>query len=104
MNEITYMVFAWVCGILLGIVFFGGLWLTVKKGVNSKTPALWFLASFILRIAIVLTGFYYVSQGHWQRLLICLFGFLIARIFSIRFARTNPEKRVHMNKEAQHEA
>jgi F1F0 ATPase subunit 2 len=87
MNEVFYMIFAWVCGFLTGTLFFGGLWITVKKAVHSKTPALWFAASFILRMAIVLSGFYYVSQGHWQRLLICLFGFLVARFFIIRFTR-----------------
>ena len=36
-----------------------GLWWTVRLGVSSKQPALWFLVSLLLRMAIVLAGFYF---------------------------------------------
>jgi F1F0 ATPase subunit 2 len=45
----------------------------------------WFLGSLLLRTGIVLTGFYFVSGGHWDRLLTCLLGFIIARIIVTRF-------------------
>ena len=32
-------------GALLGSVFFGGLWWTVRRGVLSTQPALWFFGS-----------------------------------------------------------
>ena len=44
-------------GVLLGAIFFGGLWLTVRKGVSSKQPALWFFGSLLLRMSIVLSWF-----------------------------------------------
>ena len=56
-------------GVLLGAVFFGGLWWTVRKGLSSEQPALWFLGSLLLRTSITLAGFYFVSGGHWERLL-----------------------------------
>ena len=52
--------------------FFGGLWWTVRKGVSSRQPALWFFGSLLLRMSIALAGFYFVSGGHWERLLACL--------------------------------
>ena len=67
-------------GMLLGAIFFGGLWWTVRKGVSSPRPALWFLGSLLLRTSIALAGFYFVSGGHWERLLACLLGFVIARL------------------------
>ena len=70
---------ALVAGVLLGAVFFGGLWWTVRKGVSSKRPALWFFGSLLLRMSIALAGFYFVSGGHWERLLVCLLGFVVAR-------------------------
>ena len=70
MNDILFMVLAFITGIVLGILFFYGLWLTVKKAVLSKLPALWFLGSFLIRTGITLGGFYYIAQGNWQRLLI----------------------------------
>jgi len=79
MNEWLTLALAMVAGLLLGAIFFGGLWWTVRKGVSSKRPALLFLGSMLLRTGVVIAGFYVVSDGHWQRLLACLFGFAIAR-------------------------
>ena len=69
MNEVLTLALALAAGVLLGAIFFGGLWLTVRKGVSSKQPALWFFGSLLLRMSIVLGGFYFVSGGHWERLL-----------------------------------
>ena|SRR5665647_440632 len=103
MNEIVYMILAFILGLLLGTIFFGGLWFTVRKLVASKIPALWFFGSFILRIGITLTGFYYISFGSWQRLLVCVAGFITARYSVIYFTKSNNEKQVLLNKEVSHE-
>ena len=79
MDELVTLSLALMAGLLLGAIFFGGLWWTVQKGVSSKQPAIWFFGSLLLRMSIVLAGFYFVSNGHWQRLLMCLFGFVMAR-------------------------
>jgi F1F0 ATPase subunit 2 len=79
-------------GIVLGALFFGGLWLTVKKAVGSTYSALWFLASSLLRNAIVLAGFYFTAGGHWQRLLICLLGFIAARFLVLSLTRSFEKK------------
>ncbi len=80
MNDILSLLPAVLAGILLGVIFFGGLWLTVNKGLGSKSATLIFFGSLILRMAIILTGFYFVGGDSWQKLLACLVGFLIARI------------------------
>lgn len=67
-------------GALLGAFFFGGLWWTVRKSLASPRPALWILGSLLLRMGITLAGFYWVGGGHWERLLLCLLGFLAARL------------------------
>jgi F1F0 ATPase subunit 2 len=85
MNDVPSLVMALLAGILLGGIFFGGLWWTVRKGLASSRPALWFLGSFLLRMGIVMVGFYYVGQGDWRRLVSCLAGFLIARFLVTRF-------------------
>lgn len=74
------LVLAWTAGGVLGAIFFGGLWWTVLKGVSSQRPALWFFGSALLRMSIALTGFYAVAGGHWERLLACLLGFVMARL------------------------
>ena len=103
MNDIVYMILAFIGGLLLGTIFFGGLWFTVRKLVISKIPALWFLGSFILRVSITLIGFYYISYGSWQRLLICVAGFITARYSVIYFTKSNNQKQVLLNKEIRHE-
>jgi F1F0 ATPase subunit 2 len=79
MNEALTLALALVAGAGLGAIFFGGLWWTVRKGIASKQPALWFFGSLLLRMSIVLAGFYFVGLGHWQRLIACLLGFVLAR-------------------------
>ena len=72
MNEVLLLALALSAGLLLGAIFFGGLWWTVRKGVSSEQPAFWFFGSLLLRMSIALAGFYFVSGGHWERLLLCL--------------------------------
>ena len=80
MNETLTGALACAAGGLLGSFFFGGLWWTVRRGLSAKQPALLFLGSSLLRTAVVLAGFYYVSERHWNRLLLCLLGFVLARL------------------------
>jgi F1F0 ATPase subunit 2 len=91
MNEIIILAATLIAGILLGTIFFGGLWWTVRKGVTAKIPALWFLASSMLRTIIALAGFYFVARGDWKKLLVCLLGFVMARFIVLRLTRSNKE-------------
>jgi F1F0 ATPase subunit 2 len=102
MNEALMPGLAGVAGLLLGAVFFGGLWWTVRKGVSSQRQALWFLGSFVLRSLVVVTGFHVVSDGHWQRLLACLFGFAVARLIVIWLAPSPITAPGHRPAEARH--
>ena len=101
MSEIPVLALALLAGALLGAFFFGGLWWTVHKGVTSERPALWFLGSLLLRIGLILAGFYFVAQGHWSRLVVCLLGFLIARVIVVkRLARAPTEEPTPLEQEA----
>jgi F1F0 ATPase subunit 2 len=88
MNEVLLLALAWSAGALLGAVFFGGLWWTVRRGVSSQQPALWFFCSLLARMSAALAGFYFVSNGHWDRLLLCLAGFVMARLVVTRLTRS----------------
>jgi F1F0 ATPase subunit 2 len=102
MNEPLILVVAGAVGLVLGTVFFGGLWWTVRKGVSSPRPALWFFGSMLLRTSIVLAGFYFVGAGQWQRLVVCLLGFVIARFLVMRLTRAPVEHPNSHAKEARH--
>ncbi|AWV96793.1 ATP synthase subunit I [Arcticibacterium luteifluviistationis] len=92
MSETLYWVLAFIGGIALGLFFFGGLWFTIKKGVNAKIPAIWFFVSIVIRTGVVMIGFYYVSPAGWQGLIICLIGFIIARFVVTHFTKRIEKK------------
>ena len=94
MNDLALFSVVLLAGSLIGAVFFGGLWLTVQKGLNSDHPALWFFGSTLLRTGFALAGFYFISQGDWRKILRGLLGFFIARVVITRLTVT-PEKEVH---------
>jgi F1F0 ATPase subunit 2 len=100
MNEPLARVLAWVAGGVLGTIFFGGLWWTVRKGVSSPRPALWFLGSLLLRMSIALAGFYFVSGRHWERLLLSLLGFAMARFVVTWLTRPSAENETRPAQEA----
>ena len=84
MSEVLQTALALLAGMLLGVMFFGGLSWTVRKGLASPRPAQWFIGSLLLRTAITLTGFYFVAGTDWKKMLACLLGFIIARIIVTR--------------------
>ena len=102
MNNFLLLALALVAGLVLGAIFFGGLWWTVRKGISSRSPALWFLGSMLLRMSIVLAGFYFVGHGDWKRLVTCLLGFTIARYMVMRLTRTPIEHPHSPAKEVSH--
>lgn len=83
------MLLAALAGIALGVIFFGGLWWTVRRGALAAQPALWFFGSLLLRMGIVMVGFYFVAGANWQRLLLCLAGFALARAIVTRWTRSS---------------
>jgi F1F0 ATPase subunit 2 len=87
MRETLVLLLALVGGIFLGAIFFGGLWWTVRRALSSPQPSIWFAGSLFLRMAIAICGFYYVMEGDWRRLVLCLVGFLLARICVVRLTR-----------------
>jgi F1F0 ATPase subunit 2 len=93
MSHASIEAIALTVGGVLGGIFFGGLWLTVRNALTAPNPGLRLLVSQLLRMGIVLTGFYYVSVNGWQSVLLCLVGFLIARTVVTRITRPRFEVR-----------
>ena len=94
LNNYLLLAAALLSGGLLGLFYFGGLWLTVQKLKPEKTPALLLVVSYILRLGLTLVGFYLVSGGQIARLLVSLAGFIIARQLLIRHIRPVTERSV----------
>ena len=88
MTDARELAFALVAGTMLGTIFFGGLWWTVRRAVSAHRVALWFFGSMLLRTGIVLVGFYFVCGSDWQRWLASLLGFTVARLVVTRLTRS----------------
>lgn len=80
MHDFGPSIWAGLAGGALATLFFGGLWWTVRLGTSARNPAAWFLGSLLLRMGVVLAGFYLIGGRHWDRLAACLVGFVVARL------------------------
>ncbi len=102
MSDPLTLLLAWMAGVVLGALFFGGLWWTVRKLASARRPALWIFGSLFLRTSATLAGFYLVSGRHLDRLLLCLLGFLMARLLVTRLTRSSGETGRCPTREASH--
>jgi F1F0 ATPase subunit 2 len=94
MSDVAVLSVSLMAGVLIGAFFFGGLWWTVQKSLTSDNPGLWFFGSTLLRTGFAMTGFYFSARGDWRNLLVCLLGFVIARVVVTRVTRTT-KKGIH---------
>ena len=81
LNMITVAILsgAFAAGLGLGALYFIALWKTVRKIPDTQSPARLILGSLVVRMAVVLPAFYFVMSGHWERLVMALIGFILAR-------------------------
>jgi len=75
---------AFAAGVVLGLLAFGGLWLTVRRLPRSRRPGLLLLGSFVARLGVSVPVILVVMGGRWERLAACFAGFLLARTVLIR--------------------
>lgn len=89
MTEVS-LILALIAGFGLGLFFFGGLWWTVKQLAHVQRPSVLIIISFLGRTAVTLVGFYIIASDRWERLLIALLGFILAR-FLLSYLTHRPE-------------
>ncbi|MCB9638212.1 MAG: ATP synthase subunit I [Myxococcales bacterium] len=86
------LTFSFVAGLFIGGIYFWGLWWTTQRLPHLRSPGVWLLGSFALRMGLALVGFYLVMQGRPERLLLCMVGFWIARLASVRMVPASPPR------------
>jgi F1F0 ATPase subunit 2 len=79
------LVLSALAGIILGILYFGGLWLTITKMQTLKNPGIFLTLSFILRTALVIGGFYLIADGKLERLAVAMLAFFVTRFVFIKY-------------------
>lgn len=86
LNMITVIILclAFTAGLVLGAFYFIALWRTVKRLSETTHPVRLMLGSFFVRMVVVLTGFYFVMSGHWERLAMALMGFIFMKVILTR--------------------
>ncbi len=85
------LVLAMAAGAGLGLFYFGGLWLTVRRLADTGWPTLLFGASFLVRTTLTVLGFYFVMDGSLGRVLACLLGFIVVRQLLVSRLRPGSE-------------
>lgn len=66
-------------GVVLGLIYFGGLWITVNKVSGARRPYLLLTGSFLLRTALILVGFYLLLLYNWVYLILAMTTFIVTR-------------------------
>jgi F1F0 ATPase subunit 2 len=87
MMSIFKIIWLIAAGGFLGAFFFLGLSWTISRGLNSKFAALWFPASLLVRLSVTLGGLYLVSSCQFERLSLCLLGFIASGCVAVIFAK-----------------
>jgi F1F0 ATPase subunit 2 len=77
-------------GVALGFVFFGGLWFTVRALPTARYPTALAVASFWGRTALIVCAFAYLFSRNWQSVLVCVAGFVAARLLVARWIPKRP--------------
>ena len=87
MFSVFYLILSFFVGAAIGLFYFGVLWFTLLYLSKTKRPVLVVMVSLIVRMVVTLLGFYLVMGGRWEKLLIALGGFILARIVLSRRLR-----------------
>ena len=93
-NAATWgMGFLW--GVLLGLFYFGGLWMTLSALPRKKRPKRWLAVSYVVRLAGAMAGFWVVVHKDLLAFFFTLAAFFLVRIVLIRRLAPKNEKKEH---------
>jgi len=87
MGDSATMLLSLSAGAALGLLYFGGLWLTLQRLPTADRPKALLLGSFVGRTALVLGIFYILArvvEVGWEGLAVSLIGFLAIRFLLVR--------------------
>ena len=72
-------------GFILGSVYFVSLWVTVRTLPSNSRFFSIIIGSLIVRITITVICLYMIMDGQWQKILLALLGFIVARNILINY-------------------
>lgn len=92
---------AYLTGLALGAIFFGGLYLSVRRMPKQKHPAAFMFIGTTIRMVILLSGFYLLRKEGSLVLVLTLLGVISVRIVMVRWQKR--ELAGEKNEEVDHE-
>ena len=87
---IASVVLSFAAGLLVGGLYFVGLWMTVSRLPDARRPLLLLAGSTVVRLALLLGAIYLIMDGRWERLAACVVGVLVARTAVLVLRRRLP--------------
>lgn len=88
MNQVWYIGIGLAAGVLMGYVYFRGLWWTVcymtEYGSKNWNPYGLAVLSFFVRSALAVGGFYLLLVLGWEAMALGLIGFVAVRVIVVR--------------------
>ncbi|WP_373650882.1 ATP synthase subunit I [Schlesneria sp. DSM 10557] len=86
--DFIYLVLAFGAGLAVGLLYFGGLWLTIQQLPRTRMPVLLVMTSAIIRTLVTIGVFYLIMGDRWERAIACLVGFITMRLFWVASVRS----------------
>ena len=90
MTHAGLLLVVFMAGMALGAFYFLNLWRTLSKMTTEPNPTALMITNFVLRMAVVLTGFFLIMAGRWERALAAMLGFLLMRQILVRSLGRKP--------------
>lgn len=87
-SEGIVLVAGLISGCVLGLIYFGGLWWTVRQLPSSRHPGSLAIGSLVARLGILATGLFVVAQFGPAALLMSGLGLLLIRQFMIHHVQS----------------
>ena len=85
LSEWITLVASLTMGLVMGLFYFGGLWLTLQSMDRYRHPARLTMGSLAFRLGVMLVSLYLISGGDPVRIGLWLFGFLLGRTLLVRW-------------------
>ena len=91
--EIGRFALAFGAGLALGVLYFGGLWWTVRRLPRVRRPHVWTFGSFIIRATVTVAAFVWIANLEWRYAASCMAGFVLLRLVMTRVLRPDPKQK-----------
>lgn len=86
-TDLLLIASAFMGGVVLGLFFLGCLWWTVHRLSKMRSPRLFYFATLMTRMLVILAGFAgLASSGDWRMVAAGACGFVLIRTLGVRLS------------------